>query len=145
MTLKLFRAMWFLSVLVVLVNLLYVYASLPEQVTVQEDGGSVSVNREWLFYMLMIGIVLINVLVYLFKMMFQDSESLRAWFHGLIITINIFLMIAMQALNVYNSTEMFDHSRVGFFLIGSLGLVILWAAFWPVYLIIQKFVLKQAV
>ena len=145
MTLKLFRAMWFLSVLVVLANLLYVYASLPEVVTVQEDGGHVSVNREWLFYILMVSIVLINVLVYFFKLMFQDAENLRSWFHGLIITINIFLIIAMQALNVYNSTEMFDHSRVGFFLFGSLGLIILWAAFWPVYLVVQKFVLKQAI
>jgi hypothetical protein len=145
MTLKLFRAMWFLSVLVVLANLLYVYASLPEVVTVQEDGGNVSVNRELLFYVLMVTIVLINVLVYFFKLMFQDAENLRSWFHGLIITINIFLIIAMQALNVYNSTEMFDHSRVGFFLFGSLGLIILWAAFWPVYLVVQKFVLKQAV
>lgn len=145
MTLKLFRAMWFLSVLVVLANLLYVYASLPEVVTVQEDGGNVSVNREWLFYILMVSIVIINVLVYFFKLMYEDAETLRSWFHGLIITINIFLIIAMQALNVYNSTEMFDHSRVSFFLFGSLGLIILWAAFWPVYLVVQKFVLKQAV
>src|SRR3989337_2827059 len=67
MTLKLFRAMWFLSVLVVLVNLLYVYASWPELVIVKEDD-LVSVNREWLFYIFMLSIILINVLVYFFKM-----------------------------------------------------------------------------
>ena len=144
MALKLFRAVWFLSVLVVLVNLLYVYASLPEQVTVQEVEP-VSVSREWLFYILMTAIVLINALVYLLKMMYVDAENLRSWFHGLVITINIFLVISMHALNVYNSTEMFDHSRVGYFVTGSLALIILWAAFWPLYLVFQKFVFKEAV
>jgi hypothetical protein len=144
MTLKLFRAVWFLSVLVVLVNLLYVYASLPEVVTVQENEA-VSVSRELLFYILMVAIVMINVLVYFFKMMYQDSENLRSWFHGLIITINIFLIISMQALNVYNSREMFNHSLVGFYITGSLGLIVLWAVFWPLYLLFQKFVFKQVI
>lgn len=144
MTLKLFRAMWFLSVLVVLANLLFVYASLPEMVIVQEDDR-VSINREWLFYLVMTSIVLINLMVYLFKMMVQEEESLRSWFHGLIITINIFLIISLQALNVYNSSEMFDHNRVTFFLTGSLGLILLWAALWPLYLVFQKFFIKQAV
>ena len=144
MTLKLFRAVWFLSVLVVLINLLYVYASLPELVTVQEDAP-VSVDRESLFYLLMVAIVAINVLVYFFKMMYQDAENLRSWFHGLIVTINIFLIISMQALNVYNSTEIFDHSLVEFYVSGSLGLIILWAAFWPLYLLFQKFLFKQAI
>ena len=144
MTLKLFRAVWFLSVLVVLANLLYVYASLPDLVIVQEDDP-VSVNREWLFYVLMAAIVMVNVLVYFVRMMYLDAEDLRAWFHGFIITINIFLIISMHALNVYNGREIFDHSRVEFFITGSLGLIILWAAFWPLYLLFQKFVVKQAV
>jgi len=144
MTLKLFRAVWFLSVLVVLVNLLYVYASFPEMVVVQEVER-VSIHKEWLFYILVVAIVLINVLVYLFKMMFQEGENLRSWFHGLIITINIFLIISMQALNVYNSSEVFDHNRVRFILTGSLGLILLWAALWPLYLFFQKFFFKQAI
>lgn len=144
MTLKLFRAVWFLSVLVVLANLLYVYASLPELVTVQENEP-VSITREWLFYIVMAAIVMINVLVYFFKMMYQDAENLRSWFHGLIITINIFLIVSMHALNVYNSAEMFDHDRVGFIITGSLTLIVLWAAFWPLYLVFQKIVFKEAI
>jgi len=66
-----FRAMWFLSVLVVLANLLFVYASLPEQVIIREEGaGVISLNKELLFYVLMISTVLINVMVYLFRKMF---------------------------------------------------------------------------
>ena len=144
MTLKMFRAGWFLSVLVALANLLYVYASLPESVVIQENE-KVALSREWLFYILMIAIVLINLLVYLFKMMFPDEENLRAWFHGLVITINIFLILAMQALNVYNSLEAFDHSLVGMYLTGSLVLILFWAALWPVYFVVQKIFVKQAV
>lgn len=139
-----FRAGWFLSVLVALANLLYVYASLPELVVIQENE-KVALSREWLFYILMIAIVLINLLVYLFKMMFPDEENLRAWFHGLVITINIFLVLAMQALNVYNSLEVFNHNLVGMYLTGSLVLILVWAALWPIYFVIQKFFVKQAV
>lgn len=138
--------MWFLSVLVVLANLLFVYASLPEQVIIrEEDAGNISLNKELLFYVVMISIVMINVMVYLFRRMFLEAENLRAWFHGLVITINIFFMIAMHAVNVYNSNEAFDHSRVEFFVSGSLGLILLWAAMWPLYLLYQKFFLKQLI
>jgi hypothetical protein len=140
------RAMWFLSVLVVLANLLFVYASLPEQVIILEEAaGKISLNRELVFYILMVSIVIINAMVYLFKKMFPEAENLRAWFHGLVVTINIFFVVSMHAINVYNSTETFDHSRVGFFIYGSLALILLWATIWPVYFIYQKFFLKQII
>lgn len=144
MILKLFRAMWFLSALVVLANLLYVYASLPEVVVIQ-SGDVVSLSREWLFYIALLIIVGVNLLVYLFKLMFADGENVRTWFHGQVITFNIFFIIALQALNVFNSNENFDHSLVSIYLTGSLTLILLWAAGWPVYLLIQRFVVKQAV
>lgn len=143
MTLKLFRAVWFLSALLVLVNLLYVYASLPETVIVQE-ADRVTVGREWFFYILLLSIVGVNLLVYLLKMVYA-GEALRSWFHGIIITINIFIIVALHALNVYNSSEIFDHSRVIYIVIGSLGLILLWAIAWPLYLLFQKFFVKQAV
>ncbi len=144
--LKMFRAMWFLSVLVVLANLLFVYASLPEQVIIREEGaGVISLNKELLFYVLMISTVLINVMVYLFRKMFLEGENIRTWFHGLVITINVFLIIAMHAINVYNSSETFEHSRIEFIVSASLGLILLWTALWPLYLLYQKFFLKQAV
>ncbi|HEY9487571.1 MAG TPA: hypothetical protein VIQ51_04525 [Chryseosolibacter sp.] len=145
MALKLFRAAWFLSALVVLLNLLYVYASLPETVVVQENAERISLTREWVFYIMLGSIVLINVLVYVLKVFQEEGANLRAWFHGLIITINIFFIIAMQALNVYNSSEIFNHNLVTIYLSASLGLILLWAVLWPLYQLYQKFFLKQAV
>lgn len=137
-----FRVVWFLSALVVLANLLYVYAGLPETVIVQD---SAPIGRELLFYIMLGCFVGVNMLVYLLKMLYHEAEELRAWFHGLIITINIFAIISMQAISVYNSGEMFDQSRIGIFLTGSISFVLLWALSWPVYLIFQKFFIKPSV
>lgn len=140
-----FRAMWFLSVWVVLANLLFVYASLPEQVVVREGANGISLNRELLFYGLMVSAVLINGMVYLFRKLFQEDENFRTWFHGLVITINVFLIIAMHAVNVYNSSESFDHTRIEFIVSGCLGLILLWTSLWPLYLLYQKFFIKQVI
>lgn len=140
-----FKAIWFLSVLVVLVNLLFVYASLPEAVTIMDDADGQALSREWLFYTVMLAIVMINVLVYLFKRMFPEAEHLRAWFHGFIVTINIFFVISMQAVNVYNSAENYDHNRLVYFIGGGVALILLWAAIWPLYLVYQKIFVKELV
>ncbi len=146
MTLKLFKAVWFLSMLVVLANLLYVYAGLPEQVNLLEDGvETYSVDREQLFYVAMAVIALANVLVYLFSKKLAPDEDFRTWLHGQVITLNIFFIIGMSFIGLYNSTERFDFSRIGFIIYSSVGLVVLWALSWPIYQISRKLKAKQTV
>jgi hypothetical protein len=146
MALKLFRGVWFLSVLVVFASLLYTYAGLPEQVVVQEEtNGQITMGRDPFFYIMVAVIVLVNIMVYVIGKMFERDQDFRAWFHGLIITINIFFVIAMSHLGLYNSAESFDYSRIGFIIYGSVGLIILWAASWPVYQLYRKIFVKQAV
>jgi hypothetical protein len=146
MALKLFRGAWFLSVLVVFVSLLYNYAGLPENVVVQEEAsGQLTIGRDNLFYLLVAAIVLVNVMVYLIGKVFQSDLNFRAWFHGLIITINVFFVIALSHLSLYNSAEYFDYSRIGFIIYGSVGLIILWAVSWPVYQLYRKIFVKQVV
>lgn len=138
--------MWFLSVLAVFVNLMYIYAGLPESVSIQhEESGSIDINKEVVFYAFLTTVVLVNVLVYLISKLYQREEYFRAWFHGLIITINIFFVIAFSHLGLYNSTERFDYSRIGFIIYGSVGLIVLWAISWPFYLLYQKFFIKHTV
>lgn len=138
--------MWFLSVIAVFVNLLYVYASLPEEVVVQdESSGRVLANREFFFYGITGVLLIVNVLVYLTSKLYEAHEEFRAWFHGLIITMNIFFILAMNLIQVYNSAEKFDYASVGFIVYGSVALVILWAVSWPAYSIFRKIFPKQAV
>ena len=146
MTLKLFKAAWFLSMLAVLGNLLYVYASLPEQVILIENlTDPLSVGREQLFYVAMAVIAMANVIVYLFSKKLMPQEDFRTWLHGLVMTLNIFFIIGMSFISLYNSAEHYDFGRIGFIIYSSVGLIVLWAISWPIYLLGKKITSKQAV
>lgn len=143
MTLKLFKAIWFLSMLAVFANLLYVYASLPEQVSLLEEGvETYAIGREQLFYSAMVVIALANVMVYLFSKSIAPDENFRTWLHGLVITLNIFFIIGLSFISLYNSVEKFDFSRIGFIIYSSVILVVVWALSWPVYSIGRKLISK---
>lgn len=120
-------------------TLMWVYASLPEQVVIQEDGsGRIEASRELVFYVLTGLLLVVNVLVYLVRKLLPADIEFRAWFHGLIVTINIFMIFAMNVIQTYNSSERFDFSRITFILYGAVGLVILWAISWPIYRLFKK-------
>ena len=146
MPLKIFKGLWFLSVLALLMTLLYGYAGWQEQLVIREQGEiKLLMSREVVFYVFVGIFVLVNVLVYLIARLFTGEETFRAWFYGLIITINIFFIIAMNLIGLYNSYEKFDYGRIGFIIYGSVGLIILWAIAWPLYALFQKFFIKQSV
>lgn len=143
MTLKLFKAIWFLSMLAVFANLLYVYASLPEQVSLMEEGvETYAIGREQLFYSAMVVIAIANVMVYLFSKSIAPDENFRTWLHGLVITLNIFFIIGLSFISLYNSVEKFDFNRIGFIIYSSVILVIVWALSWPVYSLGRKLMSK---
>jgi hypothetical protein len=146
MVLKVFKAVWFLSVIVVLASLLWVYASLPERVIVQETvQGRIEVDRNIFFYIVMIVLALFNALVYAAARLFRYQEEFRTWFYGLIISLNIFFVVGMSLISLYNSAEHFDYPRIGFIIYGSVLLVIGWAMSWPVYKIFKGTTAKQVV
>lgn len=142
--LKIVRALWFLSVVAVLANLLYIYAGLPEQVLVQDGpDGRFMADREMLFYSVMVAIILLNALVYVIKSLFVSQEDFRGWFHGLMITINIFFIVAMSTIGLLNSAERYDFSRTAYFIYGSVILIMVWAMVWPLYLAYRKIFIKS--
>lgn len=143
MILKLFKAIWFLSMVAVFANLLYVYASLPEQVSLMEERvETYAIGREQLFYSAMLVIALANVLVYLFSKSIAPDENFRTWLHGLVISLNIFFIIGLSFISLYNSVEKFDFSRIGFIIYSSVILVVVWALSWPVYSLGRKLMSK---
>lgn len=135
MILKVFKAVWFLSLLGVLANLMYVYAGLPEQVSIAEEGGATTyvMNKEALFYSALGFILILNLLVYLFSKSITPSESFRTWLHGLVITLNIFFVVGFSFIGLYNSSERFDYTRIGPIIYGSVILIVVWAIAWPIY------------
>lgn len=144
MILKIFKAVWFVSLLAVLANLLYVYAGWPEQVQLYAaEGEWFEVGREPLFYAVITAITVFNLLVYLFSKNVTPSETFRSWLHGQIITLNVFFIISISFIGLYNSAEHFDYSRIGGVIYVSVGLVLLWALSWPLIWLWQNLMVKK--
>jgi hypothetical protein len=143
MVLKLFKAVWVFSLLSVLGSFMYVYASLPENVILQESGGVQSVSREVFFYIILALLSVFNMLVFVFSKLYSRRDAeLLTWFYGQIITLNIFFVIALSYASLYNSSEKFDYSRIGWVIYGSVALMVIWALAWPVYAVVRKMTSK---
>jgi len=145
MILKIFKAVWFLSLMAWLALFLYVYASLPEEVLIRETENKVFLSREAVFYLFLAAIVLVNGLVFIVSRLFTDRENFLSWFCGLIICFNFFFVIVLNFINLVNSGEKFNYDRIGYVIYGSVGLFVLWAVGWPVYSFFRKFLSKEAV
>jgi len=145
MILKIFKGVWFLSLMAWLALFLYVYASLPEQVLIRETENKVFLSREAVFYLFLAAIVLVNGLVFIVSRLFTDRENFLSWFCGLIICFNFFFVIVLNFINLVNSGEKFNYDRIGYVIYGSVGLFVLWAVGWPVYSFFRKFLSKEAV
>ena len=146
MALKVLKGVWFLSMLAALVALLYVYAGLPQEVIVQEEAGAkVTISNEGFFYMVMFLMAISNGLVYAIGKVYKKNEDLRTWFYGLITTLNIFFIIGMNLISLYNSSEKYDYGRIDFIIYGSVGLIITWVAAWPFYSLYKHFFSKSSI
>jgi hypothetical protein len=146
MILKIFKAVWFLSLLVMLAIFFYVYASLPERIVVHEGATAVALSRDGLFYLTIAVLACSNVMVFVVARLYAtSSEPFLSWFYGLIISVNLFVTVALNFINLYNSAENFDYPRIGFIIYGSVTLVVAWALSWPVYALIRKILTKQVI
>ncbi|HCW08805.1 MAG TPA: hypothetical protein DGG95_15720 [Cytophagales bacterium] len=146
MVFKVFKAIWFFSLLAILGVFLYVYASLPDPVIVRESLNPISTSKEILFYVALAIIALANTSVFAITRIFPDEDrDFKAWFYGLIVCANLFFVVGLSFISLYNSTEKFDYERIGFIIYGSIGLLICWSVAWPIYRLMQRFFSQQAV
>ncbi|MFZ1807369.1 MAG: hypothetical protein WAU36_09120 [Cyclobacteriaceae bacterium] len=146
MILKIIKAVWFLSLMGFMAIFMYIYASLPQQVVIQEGAEMVSVSRDTVFYLTLGVAALINVLVFVFSKLYGNSnEPLSVWFYGQIILLNFFFCTVLGYFNVVNSGENFAFDNLGIVIYGSIALIIIWAIGWPVYSLSRKFISKQPV
>jgi hypothetical protein len=146
MALRLSRGLWFVSMLGLLAALLFVYAALPEDVIVLQDGADfIYAGREIFFYACLVCVTLINALVFFVSSVFKNDEPLKTWFNGLVVVLNIFFIVAFFLINAVNSNEKFDYAKIGFVIYGSVVLIAVWAISWPIYLLIRKFSGKPTV
>ena len=138
MVLKLFKGVWFISLCAVVVNLMYIYASLPEVVQFEQTNDGVEVSRSGLFYGVLVAIAMVNMLSFVVKKVYSDKEDFNTWLFGLIILLNAFFIVSVSYIGLYNSGERFEYDRLGPMIFGSLILTILWIAAWPSYVLWKK-------
>lgn len=146
MVLKIFKAVWFLSLMGFMVIFMYIYASLPEKVVIQEGLEAVSISRNMLFYLTLGIVTIINVLVFMISKLYGTrNEPFSIWFYGQIIVLNFFLITVLGYFNVLNSGERFEYERLGIVIYGSIVLIVIWAIGWPVYSLTHKNITKEVV
>jgi uncharacterized membrane protein YoaK (UPF0700 family) len=144
MALKIFKVLWVFSLLAVMALFMYVYASLPVTVIVNENSQPISVSKESLFYIALALIALTNAMVFAVTRVFPAEDAdFKSWFYGLIIWINLFYVIGLNYISLYNSGEKYDYQRLGGVIYGIIAVVVIWVAAWPLYRIGQKILKKK--
>lgn len=144
MALKILKVIWVFSLLGTMASFMYVYAGLPENVVVNENPQTLALSKEAFFYVALAVIALANALVFGVSRIFSDKEmGFKAWFYGLIACANLFFVIGLSFISLYNSNEKYDFARLGTIIYGSVVLMLLWAISWPVYRLVQKVLVKQ--
>jgi hypothetical protein len=144
MIVRIFKGVWFFSLLAVFAVLMYIYASLPENIGIFSDLKDAEVSRNVVFYAALAFLAVINASVFMVsRLLAGSSEYFRAWFYGLITFIHLFIIVLLQFLNLYNSQEKFNYDRIGIIIYGSIGMVVLWASLWPVYYLLQRMQSKE--
>ena len=146
MAVKIFKFVWFFSLLATVAIFFYVYASLPQDVMVEDGNKPFTISREALFYTVMGIMGLINVLVFVVAKIFTEEQTdFKSWFYGFVAVLNLFFVTVINFLGIFNSGDRYDYSNVGVLIYGSIGLIVLWSVSWPVYALSRKFMSKQSV
>ncbi len=145
MIVRIFKGVWFLSLLATGAVLLYIYASLPEDIQIREGDMFQFVSRSGLFYSALALLVAFNAAAFAFsKLLFGKNEIFMVWLYGLVMFLHFFVIVALQYLNLYNSQEKFNFQSIGFIIYGSIAMVVLWSSLWPAYFLFQRFIGKGA-
>lgn len=146
MAVKVFKAVWFLSLLTVLAVLLYVYASLPEELQVTEGEFPFTITRNGLFYTFLTLLAVLNMMIFVFSRINKGGGGFFAsWIFGLVTFLHLFMIVVLQFFNLYNSQEKFDYSKIGFIIYGSLAVLVIWFVAGPVYYLFSRIFSKPTV
>lgn len=136
MIVKIFKGVWLFSLLVTVAVLMYIYASLPETLQV---GANLEMSRNGVFYTALIVLTMLTAFIFIIsRLPIARLDYFLVWFYGLVIFLHLFVIVALQFINLYNGLEKFDYDRIGVIIYGSLAMVVVWFSLWPVYYLLQK-------
>ncbi len=139
MILKIFKGVWFFSLMALFGLFFYIYAGLPEEVNFSESTGSLATSRDGFFYTSISLFAVINTLVFVVsKLLSNGDQHFSSWFYGLVVMLNFFFITSLGFLHVFNGGDRYEYSKMGPAMYLSLILVCIWMISWPVYLLYKK-------
>ena len=139
MILKIFKGVWFFSLMALFVVFFYVYAGLPQEVVFSESESNLSISRNGFFFSSIILFAVVNALVFVVsKLLSNGDQSFSSWFYGLIVTFNFFFFTSLGFIHIFNGGDRYDFSNMGPAMYGSLILLCVWMISWPVFLLYRK-------
>ena len=140
MILKIFKGVWFFSLLGLFGIFFYIYAALPEVVVFSNVEGDFSISRDGFFYTAILLFAIVNALVFVVsKLLSHGDQGFSSWFYGLVATFNFFFLTSLGFLHVLNGGDRYDYSQMGPAVYGRLILICAWMIGWPVLQIYKKF------
>ncbi|UII30754.1 hypothetical protein LVD17_20890 [Fulvivirga ulvae] len=139
---RLIKSFWFLSLIIGLAVLLYIYAGLPEQVAyeIAPEGGMSYISRETFFYLSLAALVIANFSLYtVSRSLRYRKESINVlmtnWQLSLAGVLNFFFIVIWNFISLVNSGENFNYDNFGYMIYVALGLIVIWIIALPVLLI----------
>ncbi|MEI9921854.1 MAG: hypothetical protein WDO14_24145 [Bacteroidota bacterium] len=141
MYLKIFRVVWFFSIIAVLGFFMYTYAALPDPLVILDGEEQLIIGKETWFYAILALVAIFNMFVFVLRSLHKnrrEGEGFVTWFYGLVICLNLFVIVAVSFVSLFNGGERFEYERIGVIIYGSIILMVAWAFAWPVYLIFAK-------
>jgi hypothetical protein len=138
--LRILKVIWFFSLLATSGVLFYVYASLPETVSLIEGTEGASISREYFFYLALGLLAVFNFMVFILRRLYTVEEpwNVVAWFYGLVVFLNLFVLVSLSFTSLINSGERFDYPRIGVIIYGTLLLLAGWSVAWPISLVFRR-------
>jgi hypothetical protein len=140
---KFLRVFTSFSIIVFLIVLLAVYAYLPEPVGIffSEKGKIINeISRNTFFYLSAGGFILIQLIFYLFKKLVVKNGSfskgrngLEAWFRGMFLAVNIFLILMILYFGFANNTMDFSYTSILLFAIAGPVILVIWFLLFPLF------------
>jgi len=144
MILKVFKVIWFVSLLAMMGVFVYCYASWPQAVSLSEQEGGFTLDKGLLFYSCLGLAGVFNAMVFTITRL-DFSQQFISWFYGMVIVFHTFFISMFIFITIFNSLEKYNYSQVGPILYGSMVLLLVWIATWPVYLLVRKFLTQPKV
>jgi hypothetical protein len=140
---KLIRAFWFTTFFLTFGALLYSYAAIPVGYDINLLIGEEGISRDTYFYIGLFIISISNFSFYIMARKYKKEESpfpvfIFGWLMSFATVINFFLIFSMTFIQFVNSGENFNYTNFGYFIYITLGIVILWVAALPIFIIKLK-------